>query len=109
LLSGCTESDDSIAMDPTFLPGCLRKEVVSETFSIPEMDSPMEAAYIQQAIRIQPGYIDSRSDLENRTLTVDYASSLIRKMNFEEAIAQTGFSVNNRPASPAANIPAGVN
>jgi hypothetical protein len=109
MLTGCAESENSKAIDPTFLPGCFRKEVVSESFSIPEMDSPQKAAYLQQVIRLQPGYLDSRSDLANRTLTIDYASSQIRKMNFEEAIAQAGFSVNSRPAHPNATIPAGVN
>jgi hypothetical protein len=108
-LTGCSDSKNSKTIDPSFLPGCFRKEIVSATFSIPEMDSPQKAAYLQQVIRVQPGYIDSRSDLEFHTLTIDYASSLIRKMNFEEAIALSGFSVNNRPASPTAKIPAGVN
>ena len=109
LLTGCTESKDRQAIDPSFLPGCFRKEVVSERFTIPEMDSPQKAAYLQQVIRLLPGYLDSRSDLENRTLTIVYASSQIRKMNFEEAIALAGFPVNSRPASPNANLPAGVN
>ncbi|HEY5621051.1 MAG TPA: hypothetical protein VIR77_00480 [Pontiella sp.] len=109
MLTGCSESRDSKDIDPSFLPGCFRKETVSATFSIPEMDDPREAAYLQQVIKGQPGYVDSRSDLQNRTITIDYSSSLIRRMNFEEAIALAGFSVNGRPANPNAKIPAGVN
>ena len=57
-----------------------------------------------------PGYESSATDLENRILTISYYSSSVRKMNFEEAIALSGFSVNNRPANPEneKRIPAGV-
>ena len=37
----------------------------------------------------------------------EYLSSTIRKMNFEEAIALSGFNVNNRPANPQAKVPSG--
>jgi hypothetical protein len=68
------------------------------------------ATYLQQAIRAVPGYESSSADLENRTLTISYYSSTVRKMNYEEAIALAGFQVNGRPANPEGEkrIPAGV-
>jgi hypothetical protein len=68
------------------------------------------ATYLQQAIRSIPGFESSSADLENRTLTISYYSTTVRKMNFEEAIALSGFSVNGRPANPEGEkrIPAGV-
>jgi len=101
LLSGCKESNEKKAK-PTFMFWCFRKEIVSANYSIPEMNSPERATYIQGYLKAVPGFVDSRVELENHTLTVEYQSSVVRKINFEEAISQCGFRVNNRPANPKA-------
>ena len=107
---GCSDQAKATGKDksPAFLFWCFRKEVVSEVFHVPEMTTAAAATYIQGKLRGIPGFVRSSCDLQARTLTVDYQSSAIRKMNFEEAIALAGFSVNGRPANPKAKIPAGV-
>jgi hypothetical protein len=96
--------------NPAFMFWCFRKEVVSSKYHVPEMATPAAATYLQNAIRSVPGYESSSTDMENRTLTISYYGSKVRKMNFEEAIAISGFSVNGRPAHPdgVKRIPAGV-
>ncbi len=93
---------------PAFMFWCFREEVVSSDLHVPDMTTPAEAAYLQNRLKTIPGFERSRCDLENHTLTVSYQSSTTRKMNFEEAIALSGFSVNGRPANPRAKIPEGV-
>ena len=96
--------------NPAFMFWCFRKEIVSSTYHVPEMATPAAATYLQNVIRSVPGYEGSSTDMEDRTLTISYYSSTVRKMNFEEAIALSGFSVNGRPANPEGEkrIPAGV-
>ncbi|HSR87866.1 MAG TPA: hypothetical protein VLL07_02840 [Pontiella sp.] len=113
LTAGCGNGDARAKEKkarPTFMFWCYRKEIVSDTYHVPEMATPAAATYLQQAVRSAPGYESSSADLENRTLTISYSSSTVRKMNFEEAIALAGFSVNGRPANPVgeARVPAGV-
>jgi hypothetical protein len=113
LTAGCNDGNTRTKgkkTNPTFMFGCFRKEVVSSKYHVPEMASSAAATYLQSAIRSVPGYENSSTDLENRTLTISYYSSTVRKMNFEEAIALSGFSVNGRPANPEGvkKIPAGV-
>ena len=113
LTAGCGDGDPRAKerrTDPTFMFWCFRKEIVSAEYHVPEMATTAAATYLQQVVRSAPGYESSSADLENRTLTISYYSSTIRKMNFEEAIALSGFSVNGRPANPAGEkkIPAGV-
>lgn len=111
ILSGCggKEQKSNVARtDPAFMFWCFRKEVVSDDFTIPEMKTTAAATYIQNRLKTVPGYTDSTYNLANQTMTVSYQSSTVRKMNFEEAIALSGFAVNHRPASSKANIPAGV-
>jgi hypothetical protein len=74
------------------------------------MTTPAAATYLQNVIRAVPGYESSTTDLDNQKITISYYSTSIRRMNFEEAIALAGFSVNNRPANPEGvkRIPAGV-
>lgn len=113
LTAGCGEGDARIngnKTDPTFMFFCFRKEVVSAEYHVPEMTTPAAAGYLQQIIRSIHGYESSVTDIENRLITISYYSSSIRKMNFEEAIALSGFSVNDRPANPEGKkrIPAGV-
>ncbi len=94
--------------DPTFMFWCFRKEIVSNIYQIPDMTTSNAAIYIQNRLRTVPGYVKSEFDLQNNTMAISYKSSSIRKMNFEESIALSGFSVNNRPADPKAKIPEGV-
>lgn len=101
LMGGCTEKANNDAK-PTFMFWCFRKEIVSDTYHVPDMDSPAAAAYLQGKLKALPGYVDSSYHLADRTLSVRYQSSTIRKMNIEEAIALSGFDVNCRPADPAA-------
>ena len=113
LTAGCSGGDNRAKekkADPTFMFWCFRKEIVSAEYHVPEMATTAAATYLQQASRSVPGYESSSVDLENRTMTIRYNSSTIRKMNFEEAIALAGFSVNGRPANPVGEerIPAGV-
>lgn len=111
ILSGCgdkaSQSDEKKA-SPTFMFWCFRKEIVSDEFHIPEMKTPDAATYIQNHLKSIPGYTDSSYTLSSQTMTVSYKSSMVRKMNFEEAIALSGFMVNHRPANPNAKIPSGV-
>lgn len=100
ITSGCGKKAQGNEDSPAFMFWCYRKEVVSADFHVPDMDTPAIATYIQNKLRAVPGYENSRCDLENRTLTVSYKSSTIRKMNIEEAIAMSGYSVNGRPAYP---------
>lgn len=109
MTSGCgKQSDGASGKSPAFMFWCFRKEVVSDTFHVPDMTTPAIASYLQSHLRAIPGFVDSRCNLEQRTLTVSYQSTTVRKMNFEEAIALAGFAVNDRPANPAARIPEGV-
>lgn len=113
LTAGCGDSDAGAKEQknkPAFMFWCFRKEVVSAQYHVPEMATPAAATYLQQAIRSVPGFESSSADLENRTLTIRYYSSTVRKMNFEEAIALAGFQVNGRPANPEGEkrIPEGI-
>ena len=75
---------------------------------IDEARFALEAAGGLSEIAALPGYEDSSYKLDDRTMTVSYKSSTIRKMNIEEAIALAGFTVNDRPANPKAKIPEGL-
>ena len=112
LAAGCSDASSRTKGkdSPAFMFWCFRKEVVSSEYHVPEMTTPAAATYLQSVIRAVPGYESSTTDLENQKLTVSYYSTSIRKMNFEEAIALAGFSVNGRPANPEGvkRIPAGV-
>ena len=105
LVSGCDDKESRAnggKSSPTFMFWCFRKEIVSSEYHVPEMATPAAAAYLQNVVRTLPGYDNSSSNLEDRTITISYQSSVVRKMNFEEAIALAGFAVNGRPADPAA-------
>lgn len=113
LTAGCGDGDARAKggdAHPAFMFWCFREEVVSSTYHVPEMATPAAATYLQNIVRTVPGYKSSTTDMENRMLTIRYYSTVVRKMNFEEAIALSGFSVNGRPANPegAKRIPAGV-
>lgn len=113
VFSGCDDQEARTRgkkAKPTFMFWCYRNEIVSSTYHISDMTTPLAANFIQNKLKSIPGYVDSSYDLNARTLTVSYQSSTVRMMNFEEAIALAGFSVNNRPANPAAaeKIPNGV-
>lgn len=114
LVSGCDEKEISKEKkdalrekkaNPAFMFWRFRKEIVSNTFKIPEMKTESAASYIVSRLRTIPGFVESSVNLSLQTMTITYRSSTVRKMNFEEAIALAGFSVNTRPASPNANIP----
>lgn len=111
LLSGCGDPAARAKekkANPAFMFWCFRQEIVSDDFHIPDMATSAAATYIQNHLKTVPGYDSSSTDLAAHTITVSYKSSTIRKMNFEEAIALSGFSVNDRPANPKAKIPQGV-
>ncbi len=118
LLLSCTACKDAKARkearlqekkaNPTFMFWCFRKEIVSDDYIVSEMSKPATAAYLQNRMKTIPGYVDSTFNLQTHTLTIRYQSSTVRKMNFEEAIALSGFSVNGRPANPKAKVPQGV-
>ena len=107
LLAGCADKVEKEA-NPAFMFWCFRKEIQQEEFRVPDMDTPAQAAYIQNHLKAVPGYVDSSWNLENHTMSVSYKSSTVRKMNFEEAIALSGFAANGRPANLEAKIPEGV-
>lgn len=110
-LSGCGKPSDTSRASiksPAFMFWCYRDEVVSSDYTVPEMTTAAAATYLQNRMKTVHGYVSSRCDLDKHILSVSYESSAVRKMNFEEAIALSGFSVNGRPASPKAQIPAGV-
>lgn len=96
---------DDEGKSPAFMLGCYRKEIVSSNYHVPKMNTPAQAAYIQRYLKQIPGYVDSSCDLAKHTVTVSYQSTTVRSMNFEEAIAISGFAVNDRPANPNAKIP----
>ncbi len=108
ILTGCSGSAGRSARNqeknanPTFMFWCFRKEIQTADYHIPEMTTSAAAVRIQSRLKNLPGYVDSTCDLENNILTVRYQSSTLRSMNIEEAIALTGFSVNNRPAGAKA-------
>jgi copper chaperone CopZ len=89
-------------------PGCFRQEIQTEEYHVPDMSTPAAAAYIQNKIKGVPGIKKTSVNVENRLITVNYESSTIRTMNIEEAIALSGFSVNDRPANPKAKLPEGL-
>lgn len=107
LLCGCGDKAERKAK-PTFMFGCFRKEIVTADYHIPDMAAPEAAKYLQGRLKAVPGYVDSTVDLNARILTVRYKSTTIRSMNIEEAIALSGFAVNNRPADPKAKLPEGL-
>ncbi|VGO23070.1 hypothetical protein [Pontiella sulfatireligans] len=107
LCAGCADKAEKEAK-PTFLFWCFRKEIQQQNYHVPELKTPAQAAYIQGRLKSIPGYVDSSWNLENGLFTVSYKSSEVRTMNFEEAIALSGFAANNRPANPKAKIPDGV-
>jgi copper chaperone CopZ len=114
LMAGCSEGETKTMRKmekkskPTFMLWCFRKEIVSSRYLIPKMTTPQAANLIRNRLKGIPGYVDSNVDFETSTLTVSYEGSVVRKMNFEEAIAQIGFNVNLRPANPSAKIPEGI-
>jgi len=113
LTSGCGSKDSAengVKKHPAFMFWCFRKEIVSSQYHVPDMATPAAATYIESVIRSVQGYESSSVDLTARTITISYYSSSARKMNFEEAIAFSGFSVNGRPANPAGEkrLPEGV-
>ncbi len=110
LSAGCGEgaNGNKNGKSPAFMFWCFRQEVVSSDFHVPEMDTAAIANYLQNRMRSVPGFVDCSCNLADRTLTIRYQSSVTRKMNFEEAIALSGFAANGRPADPAAKIPEGV-
>ncbi len=113
LASGCTpggngDKEREEKTKPTFLFWCFRQEIVESGYHIPDMATPAAAAYLQDRLKAVPGYEGSSYDLASRTMTVKYQGSTVRKMNFEEAIAQSGFAVNQRPANPNAKLPEGI-
>lgn len=107
LLSGCSDKEDKDHRN-TFMFWCFRKEIVSTEYHVPDMATPAAAAYLQSGVKGIPGYVDSTYDLDNRIIKIRYKSSVVRSMNFEEAIASGGFSVNGRPARSGVNIPEGL-
>ena len=107
LMGGCADKAEK-GKKPTFMFWCFRKEIVSDEYHVPDMATPAAAAYLQNGLKILPGYVGSSYDLSSRTMTIHYKSSAIRKMNFEEAIALGGFSVNGRPAHPNPMLPEGL-
>ncbi len=111
MLTGCGDKEAHARekkADPTFMFWCFRKEIVSDDYHIPEMKTPAAASYIQNRLKAVPGYVSSDFNIASQTMTVSYKSSTVRKMNFEEAIALSGFAVNHRPASPKAQVPEGI-
>ncbi len=108
-LCGCGNPGKHNAKEsPAFMAGCYREEVVTSEYYIPAMTTPEIATYIQNLLKGMMGHVKSEYDLSTRTLSVSYASSTIRSMNIEEAIAYSGFEVNSRPANPAAKLPEGL-
>ncbi|MEE9368291.1 MAG: hypothetical protein V3V05_05445 [Pontiella sp.] len=110
-LAGCDDKETRAKekdANPTFMFWCFRKEIVSDTYHVPDMATTQAATYLQNRIKGVLGYDSSAYDLDSHMMTVNYKSSTVRKMNFEEAIALSGFSVNGRPTNPKAKIPEGV-
>lgn len=108
IVTGCDKEKNGKNESPAFMFWCYRNEVVSDDFHIPDMTTPAQATYLQNRLKGLPGFVRSTCNLEDRTLTISYMSSVIRKMNIEESIALLGFSANGRPANPRAQIPDGV-
>lgn len=111
MLTGCVDKEARAKekkANPTFMFWCFRKEIVSSDYHIPEMKKPAAASYLQNKLKGVPGYVSSEYNLAAQVMTVSYKSSSVRKMNFEEAIALAGFTVNHRPASPKAVVPEGI-
>ncbi|MCF7848443.1 MAG: cation transporter [Kiritimatiellales bacterium] len=86
----------------TAVAGCFRNEIQVTEYKVHMMTKPAAASYIQQKIQTIDGVVEISYDLATTTLVVTYDSDKIRKMNIEEAIAMSGFDVNNRPANAAA-------
>ena len=110
-LTGCGDQAAREAerdANPTFMFFNFRKEIVSDDYHVPEMKTTAAAEYLRARLKTIPGYVDSQYDLSRHILTVSYKGSTIRKMNFEEGIAQAGFAVNRRPAYPNVQLPEGV-
>jgi hypothetical protein len=108
LSCGCTRDAEERGARPTFMFWNFRKEIVSDTYRVPDMKTRAAADYLQRKIQLLMGYVDSTYDLDAGTITVRYQSTIIRKMNIEEAIALAGFAVNDRPARPGVQLPPGV-
>lgn len=96
------------AVLPILALGCFRQELQVAEYHVPAMTSPATEAYLQSRLKGFPGIKMISGDLETQILTVSYQSNTIRKMNIEEAIAISGFAVNNRPANPKAKLPKGL-
>ena len=111
LLTGCGDSNARAKekdANPSFMFWCFRKEIVSTDYHIPDMTTVQVANYLQVRLKSFHGYESSTYDLDTRTMTIRYKSSIVRKMNFEEGIALFGFAVNARPANAKAKFPQGV-
>jgi hypothetical protein len=110
-LAGCSDKEAHSAeeeSDPAFMFWCFRKEIVSTDYNVPDMDTQAKATFLQNRLKTIPGYVESTYNLSSHTMTVSYKSSTVRKMNFEEVIAQSGFAVNLRPAYPNPKNQAGT-
>ncbi|MFC1467855.1 hypothetical protein ACFLQY_04100 [Verrucomicrobiota bacterium] len=80
--------------------GCHRPEIITSTYSVPGLDNEQKAATLRQALesKLTRELQQVEIDVQSRTLTVSFNEKLCRAMNVEQVIAETGFSVNHRPA-----------
>ncbi len=99
---GCDKASKS-DKSPAFMFWCFRPENVSAEFVVPKMATTEDATLLHNRFKAIPGFVESRFDLDNKTVTVKYQSSVIRSMNFEEAISLAGYSANSRPAHATAS------
>ncbi len=102
--SGCGRDANS----PAFMFWCFRDEHVIGTYRVPDMKTPEDAACILSAIKRIDGHVDSSVNLDEGSVAVTYKSSIVRSMNFEEAIAMAGYHANLRPAASAVPKPKAV-
>jgi len=100
--SDAKEAEQEKKNKQSFMFWMFRKEIRTAEFSVPEMRDQNAVRKIEKRLALLPGIVSVTSDTAARRLSIGYASSVIRRMNLEEAIARAGFRVDNRPPAPAA-------
>lgn len=81
------------------LAGCLRNDIRTETFQIPEMTSPAHEQRIALALHQIPGIIEITPNRELKTLTIVFDGQVTFLKNLEYAIVKAGYDLPHWPAA----------
>jgi len=83
---------------------CTETDIREATFQVPGMCNQACAEIVRNALAKTPGVVPGsiKTDIVNRTVSVDYESLETAKKNLEHAVADAGFATGEVPANPEA-------